>query len=108
MDGLFQLPKRCVHMRRFCCISALKEPLWPCNFVSGVQLCHCGVYLTSLSVVVILYFIHRVVMKAGMERNGMELIGARAMLKIVLNRLCAISNCHTITRIMLELVCFCL
>ena len=50
----------------------------------------------------------RVLMKAGMERNGMESIGARAKLKIVQNRLCAISNCHTITIIMLELVCFCL
>ena len=48
------------------------------------------------------------VMKPRMEQNGMEPIGAHAKLKIVLNRLCTVSNFHTITIIVLKLVCFCL
>ena len=44
-------------------------------------------------------------MKAGMEWNGTESIGARAKCK---NRLCTVCNYHTITRIVLELVLFCL
>ena len=37
-----------------------------------------------------------VLMKAGMEQNGINQ-GARQILKIVLNRLCTVSNFHTIT-----------
>ena len=42
----------------------------------------------------------------GTERNGTNR-GRAPSSKIVLNRLCTVSNFHTITKIVLELVRFC-
>ena len=39
-------------------------------------------------------------MKAGIERNGLKQIGmCQVFLKIILNRLCTVSNFHTITSV---------